>query len=43
MKNARDTNFFTNGRYGEWLLVNENVMVVDPDENQKKVGHNNSL
>ena len=39
MNNARDTNyftnFFTNCWCGEWLLVNENmILIVDLDENQ---------
>ena len=39
LNNARDTNYFrkifTNYRCGEWLLVNEKViLMVDIDENQ---------
>ena len=33
--NARDTIFFTNCWYGEWLLVNENViLMMGLDKNQ---------
>ena len=35
MNNVRDINYFTNYWHGEWLLVNEKViLMVSLDENQ---------
>ena len=36
MNNARDTNFFTNCWYSEWLLVNKKmILIVDLKTNKK--------